>query len=618
MVDQALLRKKRAEKTFQSVSEIFLYRIGETPNDVAMDYPDDAAGVWREMTWREVEKKVRAYAGGLRSLGIKPEERISIISTTRIEWVLADLGIMCAAAACTTIYPSNTPSECEYILTDSDTKIVFAENASQVEKLQEIRAKIPNVRKVIVFEGAGTADGWVISLADLEKIGAEEDAKDPDAFVRTIEGIRREHLCTLIYTSGTTGVPKGVELIHDNWVYTAEALDEVNLFLPTDKQYLWLPMSHSFGKVLEVITIAGNMRTAVDGRDPKKVVDNLAIIKPTWMGAPPRIFEKAFGKILTGAQGGGGLKWKIFQWALAVGREVSAVKQQYKEPSGLLAIKAKLADKLVFSKVRDRFGGNIRFFISGSAPLSREMAEFFHAIGMPILEGYGLTESSAASFVNMPYKFKFGTVGPPLPGTQVRIAPDTGEVQFKSRGIMRGYHGKAEETAKTLSDGWLLTGDKGEVEDGLLRITGRIKELIKTSGGKYVAPAAIESAIKAASPYIGQVVVHGDSRNYCTAIITMDPDRLPEWAAANGHEGKDYATLSQLPEVRAIVQGAVDAVNKTLPSYSTIKKFLLLSKDFTVEDGELTASFKVKRREVEKRFMAQLDALYASGGGGGD
>jgi long-chain acyl-CoA synthetase len=604
------LRKKKASKTFASVPEIFLYRIGETPNDIAFDFPD-AREVWQTMTWKEAGERVKAIAAGLRALGIQLEERCAILSLTRIEWLLADIGILCAGGATTTIYPSNTPAECEYILVDSATRIVFAEDASQVAKLVEIRAQIPNVFKVVVIDGQASADGWVMTLGDLEKLGKTTDASDPDAWISRIQQIQRQHLATLIYTSGTTGVPKGVELLHDCWVYTAEALDAVDIFIPDDKQFLWLPMSHSFGKVLEGIAIAGNVRTAIDGRI-HKIVDNLAVVRPTWMAAAPRIFEKVYNRIIAGVEAGSPLRKRIFYWALGVGREVSKVRQRYEEPSGLLAIKWKIAEKLVFSKVKERFGGRVRFFISGSAPLSLDMAEFFHAAGILILEGYGLTESSAASFVGLPDSFKFGTVGTILPGGEVKIAPETGEILFKSRGIMRGYHNLPEATAETLKDGWLCTGDKGELDEKQrLKITGRIKELIKTSGGKYVAPAFLESRIKALCPYISQVVVHGDRRNFCSALVTMDPEGLPGWAKDNGLDGKTYAELTKEPAVIAMVQEAINKLNSEQPSYSTIKKFAILERDFTVEDGELTASLKVKRRHVEDKFMSVLDSFYS-------
>ena len=608
-MNQEQLRKKKADKTFSSVPEIFLYRIGETPDDIAFDFPD-ANENWQTMDWKTAGTRVKAIAGGLRSLGIGLEDRCAILSLTRIEWLLADIGILCAGGATTTIYPSNTPAECEYIIADSATRLVFCEDASQVAKLQEIRESIPEVFKVVVIDGKGSDDGWVMTLADLEKLGDEADEKDGDGWYDRIAEIKREHLATLIYTSGTTGTPKGVELLHDCWVYTAEALDEVDIFEPDDKQFLWLPMSHSFGKVLEGIAIAGNVRTAIDGRIPK-IVDNLSIVRPTWMAAAPRIFEKVYNKIVAGVEAGSPVKKKIFYWALGVGKQVSKIRQDFKEPTGFLAFKWMIAQKLVFNKVKERFGGRVRFFISGSAPLSLDMAEFFHAAGILILEGYGLTESSAASFVNLPNSFGFGTVGPPLPGTELKIVDGTGEILIKSRGIMRGYHNLPEVSAETLKDGWLYTGDKGENDSkGRLKITGRIKELIKTSGGKYVAPAALESRVKALCPYISQVVVHGDTRNFCSALVTMDPEGLPGWASENGLGGKSYAELSKEPAVIKLVQDAIDKLNSELPSYSTIKKFALLEEDFAVETGELTASLKVKRRVVEEKYMSVLDGFY--------
>jgi long-chain acyl-CoA synthetase len=635
----AQLREKKAKKAFDSVAEILLFRVLDTPDAVAFTYPKPAASgpeTWAEMRWKEVDAIVRQAAAGLRDAGVGLEDRVAILALTRVEWILADLAIMAAGGACTTIYPSNTPDECEYILLDSGTKLVFAEDDEQVAKLQQIRAKIPQVEKVVTFDGTATADGWVVTWKDFLAAGKASDAANPSAYTDRLGSIRRTHLATLIYTSGTTGVPKGVELLNDCWVYIAEAMQDVDIFEPDDKQFLWLPMSHSFGKVLEMILISEGIPTAVDGRIPK-IIENLAVVQPTWMAAAPRIFEKAYNKIVTDVEKQGGLKETIFKWALGVGREVSAVRQQYREPSGLLALKFKVADKLVFSKVKSRFGGRVKFFISGSAPLSKDMAEFFHACGILILEGYGLTESSAASFVNRPESFAFGTVGVPVPGTEVRIAPDSGEILMKSRGIMRGYWGKQKETAETLDDGWLRTGDKGELDGmGRLKITGRIKELIKTSGGKYVAPAALESRLKALCPYLSEVVIHGDNRNYCTALTTL-AGTIFGWAAEHGYADKDVggATIGELgsnpvpavippnspytrafaflageAKVKELVQKAVDQLNAELPSYSTVKYFAILPRDFSVEDGELTASLKVKRRFVEKKYMDVLDGFY--------
>jgi long-chain acyl-CoA synthetase len=388
-------------------------------------------------------------------------------------------------------------------------------------------------------------------------------------------------------------------------------MDAIGVMSPADKQYLWLPLAHSFGKVLEVALIRIGIPTAIDGRIDK-IVENLAVVKPTFVAAVPRIFEKVYNKVVSGAKDGGGLKYKIFTWALGVGREVSQLRQAGKKPGGLLAIKYGVADKLVFSKLKERFGGRLRFFISGSAPLNRDIAEFFHAADMLILEGYGLTESSAASYVNRLEKYKFGTVGMPVPGVEVRIAEEDGEILLGGRGIMRGYHNLPEANAETLDNGWLRTGDIGVIDaDGFLKITDRKKDLIKTSGGKYVAPQNLEGKLKASCTYISQVIVHGNNRNFCSALITLDPDNLAKWGGDNGHGGKAYAELSQLPEVRALIQPFVDQLNASEPSYSTIKKFAILQKDFTIEDGDLTPSQKVKRKAIETKYKSVLDGFYA-------
>jgi long-chain acyl-CoA synthetase len=343
----------------------------------------------------------------------------------------------------------------------------------------------------------------------------------------------------------------------------------------------------------------------------ERIAANLGEIRPTVMAAAPRVFEKIHNTIVSTVRNEGGIKLALFSWARGLGIEASRARQRGKAPS--LAVQAQLlvADRLVFAKIRNRFGGRIRTFISGSAPLSAEIAEFFDGAGMPILEGYGLTESAAASFVNRPASVRFGTVGPPLPGTEVRIAED-GEVLFRSRGVMRGYHGMPEETAKTLlSGGWLATGDIGELDEvGRLRITDRKKELIKTSGGKYVAPAPIESRIKAACPYLANVVVHGERRNFCVALVTLDPDVAKGWAKATG-KPEDPAVLATDPTLREEIAKAVKAVNADLPSYSTIKEFAVLPADFTVEAGELTASMKVRRKFVETKYADVLDGFYA-------
>jgi long-chain acyl-CoA synthetase len=402
-----------------------------------------------------------------------------------------------------------------------------------------------------------------------------------------------------------------VRLLHECWAYTSDAIDAVKLWGPDDVQYLWLPMSHSFGKVLMSGHIASGSVTAVDGRVPK-IVGNLAIVRPTIMAAVPRIFEKVYNKVLENAKAGSPMKQKVFHWAVAVGKEGSKVRQSGKEPTGLLALKLKLADRLVFGKIKQLFGGRVRYFISGSAPLSREIAEFFHACGVLILEGYGLTESSAASFVNRPSKFAFGSVGLPMPGTELKLASEDNEILMRSPGIMQGYHNLPEATTEALTpDGWLRTGDIGEVDaKGFLRITDRKKDLIKTSGGKYIAPQAIEGKLKATCPYLSQVIVHGDKRNFVTALITLEEEPIMKWARDNGLSGKSYNDVVSSEQVKALIEPYFIEVNKTLAKYESVKKFEILPKDLTIEAGELTPSLKVKRKVVEKNYSNLLDKMY--------
>ncbi|WP_428268872.1 AMP-dependent synthetase/ligase [Haliangium sp.] len=591
---------------------MFYARVADMPEQEAFRFPEgpDDNETWRSLTWRQTGDRVRAIAAGLLDLGVAREDRCGIIASTRIEWILADLGILCAGAATTTVYPSTTTDECAYILADAACRVAFAEDDIQLSKLRAKRDELPELTHVILFDGDGDGD-WVIGLDQLEERGRAYLDQHPKVLDEIAAAIEPEDLATLIYTSGTTGRPKGVRLVHDCWAYEGEAIAAVGLTGPEDLQYLWLPLAHSFGKVLTAGQIAIGHPTAVDGRIPR-LIDNLAVVKPTFMAAAPRIFEKVHNRVVSGARAGGGLKYKIFRWAVDRGARVSALRQRGEEPRGLLGVQSRVAERLVFSKLKQRFGGRLRFFISGSAPLARDIAEFFHAADILILEGYGLTETSAASFVNRLDDYQFGTVGLPLPGTEVKLDPADGEILIRSPGVMRGYHNLPEQTAEVLDDdGWLRTGDIGELDDdGHLRITDRKKDLIKTSGGKYVAPQLIEGQFKAMCPVASQIVVHGDRRNYCSALITLDEEAITEWAVSNGLADKTYEELTRHRAVRALIQGYVDELNGHLASYETIKRFAILPRDLTVEEGELTPSLKVKRKAVEKRYQAELDALY--------
>lgn len=592
-----------------TVADLLLNRLEATPERVAFHYPTPQ-GEHASLSWRQVGERARAIACGLRALGLSTEQCCALVSGTRIEWILADLGVLCAGGATTTVYPSSPAADCQYILADSGCVVAFVENSEQLAKLQASRQALPQLKKLILFEGDAGSDDWVMSLPALERLGHAHDRAHPGDFEKRARAVRPEQLATIMYTSGTTGRPKGVCLTHDGWVYQSEAGDALELFTSDDHQLLWLPLSHAMGKVLEVCALRVGFTTTVDGR-VSHLMDNLAKVRPTFMGAPPRIFEKIYAKIMAAAEEGSPIKRALLAWAFDVGRADSKLRRDGGRRTWLFSLKVKLAQKLIFSKVQQRFGGRMRFLFSGSAPLPAELAEFFHAAGLLILEGYGLTETSAGAVLNRIDAFAFGTVGKPLAGTELRIAED-GEILLKSRGVMRRYHNLPEETRAVLSDdGWLSTGDIGALDDrGFLRITERKKDLIKTSGGHYVAPQKLEALLKAHCPYIGQVVVHGDGRRYCSALISLDADTIRQWAQTTGAGDVPYAELAKLPQVKALLEPAVTKVNAALAGHESIRKFAVLTEEPSIENGLLTPSMKLRRQAAEKHFAQTLHGMY--------
>ncbi|TIC84941.1 long-chain fatty acid--CoA ligase [Nocardioides sp. GY 10113] len=593
----------------QNCAVQFLDRVEVNPDAEAFRFPVGEA--WESVTWRQAGDRVRRLAAGLLALGLESEQRVGIVSNTRYEWVLADLAVMCAGGATTTVYPSTKPDDAAFILGDAECRVVFIEDASQLEKIEAHRSELPAIVKVVSFDDADADGEGVLSLDALAELGDAYLAEHPTAIDDIAKSIPADQLATLIYTSGTTGRPKGVRTLHRAWVYEGEAIKAQDILHEDDLQFLWLPMAHVFGKVLTSAQMACGFPTAIDGR-VDKIVDNLGVVKPTFMGAAPRIFEKAHARIVMMQQAEGGLKEKIFNWAFGVGTKVDELTLAGKSVPALLKAQHAVADKLVFSKVRERFGGRVKFFISGSAALNPEIAGWFHAAGVLILEGYGMTENAAGATVNHPNDYKMGTVGPALPGSEVRIG-DNGEVQLRGPHIMAGYHNRPDASAEAFTeDGWLRTGDKGEIdEDGFLKITGRIKELFKTSGGKYVAPPAIEAKFKALCPYASQFMVFGAERNFVSALITLDPDAMAAWAAENGMAGASYTDVVRSEKVEAMVGEYVDALNAQLNRWETIKKWKLLDHDLTIESGELTPSLKVKRAVVESNNKGLIDSFYS-------
>ena len=596
------------EHRARSVAHLFVDRVAKTPSSEAFRFP--AGQGWESVTWAQVDARVRPIAAGLVALGIQSQDRVAIASSTRYEWVVADLAVMLAGAATTAIYPTTSETDVAFIVGDSGSRVVFAEDDTQIAKLVAHRFSLPEVVKVVTFDGTSDGD-WVISLADLQHLGEAHLAQTPSVLDDRIQAIEPAHLATLIYTSGTTGRPKGVRLSHDCWTYEVAAVDAIHLLTQDDLQYLWLPLAHVLGKVLLTLPLQMGFPTVLDGR-VDKIVDNLAVVSPTFMGAAPRIFEKAYARITTTMTGEGGVKAKLFDWAMGVGRRVAVLRTEGRSAGVPLAVQFVLADRLVLGKIQARFGGRIRFFISGSAALNADVARWFDAAGLLILEGYGLTESSAASFVNRPGSYAFGSVGWPLPGTEVEIAPDQ-EILLRGPGIMAGYHNLPEESAQTVDpDGWLHTGDIGNLDErGFLRVTDRKKDLFKTSNGKHVAPSAIESIFQGVCPYASQLIVEGEGRTFVSALVTLDPDAMAGWASENDMTGVPYTELVGSPQVRVLIQDYIDQLNAKLNHWETVKKFIILEHDLSVDNGELTPSMKLKRKVVTEKYKKELDELYA-------
>jgi long-chain acyl-CoA synthetase len=561
---------------------------------------------WVDVSWSELARRARDVSDGLASLGVMPGDRVAILGETQLEWVLADMGIMGAGAITVTIYQSSTAEECAFILKDAGARYVFCDTRQQAAKLQEVRDRLPELQGVICAAG-GDGDRQR-SLDELERLGAAWRTSNPAAHAARVAGLGLEDTASIIYTSGTTGSPKGVVLTHWAWVYEAQAVEQIQLILPEDVILLFLPMAHSFAKVVQAVWIStGSVVAFVESLD--RIADNAGEVRPTVMPAVPRIFEKAYNTIISKGMAEHGLKGALFRMAMEGFDEWVTAQAQGRKGGGFgLFVARKLVFPKVAATVKARFGGRLRLCISGAAPLSTRIAWFFDAVGLQILEGYGLTESSAGTVVNRPGQNRIGTVGQPIPGTEIRIAED-GEILIKGGGVMKGYYRNPEATAEVLKDGWLATGDIGEIDEaGCLRITDRKKDIIVTAGGKNVAPQNLENDLKG-DPLISQVVVHGDRRKFLSALVTLNPENAQKWARENGVSAPPER-LHEDAKVRERVQKAIDALNARQASYSTIKRFAILPRELSQEAGEITPTLKVKRKVVAERYREILDGFY--------
>ena len=565
------------------------------------------SGKWQDITWKQYYADVEQAAGGLLHFDIEADDKVAILSETRYEWSVCDMAILSLGAVTVPIYSSNTPEDVSYILNNSEAKILILENKEHYKKWQKIKSECSKVESVIYFNIDKSEDNQYIAWKELLKFGSLYKAKHPHFLENKIELIEKEKLATLVYTSGTTGKPKGVMLSHTQILSEIQdAFTCVNIS-DQDTSLTFLPYAHIFGRV-ELWAHIYSGFTMGYAESIEKIRANLEVIRPSFLLAVPRIFEKIYNGVITQAEADP-KRLKIFKWAVRIGKEVSILRMEKQEVPLALLLKYKLAQKLVFDKLKNKLGGNLRFALSGGAPLSKEIGEFFHAAGILILEGYGLTETTAAVCVNTPMEYRFGTVGKPIGEVEVKIADD-GEVLLKSKKIMQGYYKNLQATSEVLQNGWFSTGDIGELTpEGYLRITDRKKDLIKTAGGKYIAPQKLENLL-VLNKFIANVLIHGDKKKYVVALLVPNFENLEQFAVENSISFNNTANLVAHPKVQKLYKDVIAEANSHLASYESMKNFAVLDHSFSIEDGQLTPSLKVKRKFCDLKYTSIIENLY--------
>lgn len=588
----------------ETLSQLFIHTIKSFPKDDLMLYKKD--GTYTPISTGEFEKQVKHLALGLRSLGQSAGDKLVILSENRPEWVMTDLANLCMGGVTVPIYTSLVPEQVKYIIENSDARVVIYSDKEMEDKINAIKSKLTKVEHYITYQ-TDAPDG-VLSLSEVQKKGEKLAEEQPDLFEEIALKVRPDDVASIIYTSGTTGVPKGVMLMHSNFMSNIQSVTTIIEFSAKDTVLSFLPLSH----VLErMVTFAYLYKGCSIGyaESIETVAENLLEIRPHIMVSVPRVFEKIYAKVMDNVLASSALKRKIFFWAVGVGREYGKRVLLNQPVSGTLQFKKNLAYKLVFSKIVEKTGGRVRFFVSGGAPLSKDIAEFFYAMSLIVLEGYGLTETAPVISVNTLENLKFGSVGRPIPGVDVRIAED-GEILTKGPHVMKGYYKMESETQEAIKDGWFHTGDIGFLDDeAYLTITDRKKDIIITAGGKNVAPQPIENILKT-NPYVSSAVVLGDKRKYIAALIVPNFEKLAEYAKANNITYGDYGELIRNDAIVNFMESEINRATPGLAAYEKVKKVALLDRDFEIEKGEITPTLKVKRNIIEQQYRTVIDSLY--------
>jgi len=596
----------KTDLNLSTLSRQFVNIVRSFPKDSLVSYKKD--GTYVPISTADFGQRVMHFALGLRALGLEKGDKLVILADNSPDWIMTDYACLCLGLATVPIYTTLMPEQVLYIINDSDAKALVCAGPALWEKITSLKSRLPGVKHFIAI-GSEAAPDWAVSRSGVMDRGRALAGSDPGLFERLALDIKPEDLASIVYTSGTTGVPKGVLLTHGNFASNINALASIVEFTAKDTNLSFLPLSHVLERMVTLAFLSRGTSIAY-AVSIETVAENLVEVKPTIMVSVPRLFEKIYAKIMDTILQGSGLKKKIFFWALGVGKEYGRLKLAGREPGAGLKLKRRLAHKLVFTKILAKTGGRVRFFVSGGAPLSKDIAEFFFALGIWILEGYGLTESAPVIAVNTFEDIKFGTVGKPVPGVEVKIESD-GEIIARGPNIMRGYYNKPDETAEVLRDGWLSTGDIGHLDkDGYLVITDRKKDLIITSGGKNIAPQPIENMLKQ-NPYIANAVIVGGTRRFISALIVPEFDKLEEYARTNGIAFRDRAELVRTPRVIDFLRAEVDRTTPFLASYEKVKKILVLERDFEIDAGEITPTLKIKRNIIEAKFKSLIDTLYS-------